>query len=285
MLLGSAQVRFVDTKTKVDSTRDLILLTLIEAAPVPVNWQNSTEAEFDLDELEREPAEGALFGPLPAEAAKAKSYAAWSRGLVTWLYGSQTLELLRSASLGETSRSGESERDFRVRLQQAAREHRDESVEKLRKTYAPKMAALEDKIRRAEQVAARETEQANQQKMQTAISVGATLLGAFLGRKAFSTSSMGRAATAARAGSRTWKENQDIARAKETVEALRQQLADMESQFEAEAQAIESAASVATETLETVSIKLKKTNITVRLVALVWLPHWLDAQGNVQIAA
>ena len=120
--------------------------------------------------------------------------------------------------------------------------------------------------------------------MQTAISAAATLLGAFLGRKATSTSNMGRAATTLRAGSRTWKETQDIARAEETVEALRQQLAELESQFAAEAQAIESAASAAAETLERVSIKLKKTNITVRLVALSWLPHWLDAQGDVQPA-
>ena len=245
-----------------------------------MDWQNSTEAAFGLDELEREPAADALFGSLPAEAAKAKSYAAWSRDLVQWLYGSQTLELFKSPSLGETSQPGESERDFRVRLQQAGREKRDESVEKLRKAYAPKMAALEERIRRAEQAAEREKEQASQQKMQTAISVGATLLGAFLGRKAVSTATMGRAATAARAGSRTWKETQDVARAAETVEALKQQLADLESQFAAETQALESAVSPATETFDTVSVKLKKTNITVRLVALSWMPHWQDSQGK-----
>ena len=284
MLLGSAQVRFVDAKTQVDLTRDLTLLTAIEPAAVAVDWQNSAEAGFGLDELEREPAEGALFGTLPEEAAKAKSYAGWSRGLVTWLYGSQTLPLFKSVSLGETSRAEESERDFRARLQQAAREQRDGSVEKLRKAYLPRTAALEERIRRAGQAAEREREQASQQKMQTVISAGATLLGAFLGRKAASRSNMGRAATTLRAGSRTWKEAQDAARAEETVEALRQQLAELESQFAAEAQAIESAASAAAETLERVSIKPRKTNITVRLVALAWLPHWLSAQGDVQPA-
>ena len=95
---------------------------------------------------------------------------------------------------------------------------------------------------------------------------------------------MGRAATAARAGSRTWKETQDVARAVETVEALKQQLADLENQFAAETQALELALSPATETFDTVSVKLKKTNITVRLVALSWMPHWQDSQGNVQPA-
>jgi len=285
MLLGSAQVRFVDTKANVDCPRDLTLLTAIGSGAVAVDWQNSEEAQFAVEDLEREPAEDAAFGALPPEASKAKSYAAWSRDLVAWLYGSQTLDILRSPSLGEVSQPGESERDFRARLQLAGREKRDEGVERLRKAYAPKMAALEERIRRAEQTVEREREQASAQKMQTAISVGATLLGAFLGRKAVSTSTMGRAATAARAGSRTWKETQDVARAAETVEALKQQLSDLEAQFNCETQALEAAMSPATEVFETVPVKLKKTNIQVRLVALAWMPHWEDSKGNLQPAS
>ena len=283
-LLGSAQVRFTDTKSQVDSSRDLALLAPLVSGPIPVDWQNGSEAGFGLDELEKEPAGDALFQPLIAEAAKAKSYAAWSRDFSTWLYGSQTLELFKSPSLGETSQPGESERDFRLRLQQAGREKRDASVEKLRKTYAPKVTALEERIRRAEQAEEREKEQAKQQKMQTAISVGATLLGAFLGRKAVSTATMGRAATAARSGSRILKETQDVARAAETVEALKKQLSDLEAQFTAETQALEEAVSPSTEQFETVVVKLKKTNIAVRLVSLCWIPHWRDSQGNLRPA-
>ncbi len=285
MLLGSAQVRFVDSKTQLDCSRELVLLTAVEPGAVAVDWQKSKEAGFALDELEREPEEGALFASLVAEAAKAKSYAAWSRDLTTWLYGSQTLELLRSPSLGETSRPGESERDFRTRLQQMGREERDGKLEKLRKAYTPKITVLQERIRRAEQAAEREQEQAKQQKMQTVISVGSTLLSAFLGRKALSTATMGRAATAARAGSRTWQETQDVARAEETIGALKQQHADLESQLRVETQALEAAISPATETFDTLSIKLKKTNITARLVALSWIPYWQDSQGNIQPAS
>ena len=283
-LLGAAAVRFVNKAAEVDYPRELVLLTDIDDGAVAVDWQNSTEAAFGLDEVEKEPAENALFGSLPAEATKTRSYTAWSRNLVTWLYGSQTLELLKSPSLKESSQPEESERDFRVRLQQAGREKRDESVGKLRSAYAPKIAALEERIRRAEQAAEREREQASQQKMQTAVSIGATLLGAFLGRKAVSTSTMGRAATAARAGSRAWKEAQDVTRAVETVEALKQQLSDLEAQFAAETKALELAMGPATEAFDTVTVKLKKSNITVRLVALCWMPHWKDSQGNVQPA-
>lgn len=281
MLLGSAQIRFVDAKSKVDFPRDLILVTPIDGGPVAVDWQNNTEASFGLDELEKEPAEGAQYASLIAAAGKAKSYAGWSRDLVAWLYGNQTLELLKSPSSGEISRPGESERDFRVRLQQAGREDRDRSVEKLRKAYAPKIAALQERIRRAEQIADREREEASQQKMQAALSVGTTLLGALLGRKAVSAAGLGRATSAVRAGSRSWKEAQDAGRAADNVEALKQQLADLEAQSAAEVQAMESAASPTSEALETVAVKLKKTNIAVRLVALCWIPGWQDEKGGV----
>jgi hypothetical protein len=64
------------------------------------------------------------------------------------------------------------------------------------------------------------------------------------------------------------------------VEALKQQLSEMEAQFNAEVQGLQSASDPATESFETISVKLKKTNISVRLVALCWLPYWKREQGD-----
>ena len=280
MLLGSAQVRFVDPKANIDVLRDYVYFTPVREGAVPVNWQEAIEAQVEPGDLEKEHTPDAGFAPLPVIAGKAKSYASWGKDFLTWLYGSQSLDIFRSAGLKQVSVPGETERDFRARLGQAAREERDRAVAKLRERYAPKTGALEERIRRAEQAVAREQEQAQTQKMQTAISIGATLLGAFLGRKAVSTSTMGRAATAARTASRTWKETQDVGRATETVETLKQQLQDLEAQFAAETKELESAINPMTEALETVSVKPKKTNISVRLVALAWTPHWQDSTGG-----
>ena len=95
----------------------------------------------------------------------------------------------------------------------------------MRQKYAAKIAALDEKLRRAQQAVDRESEQASAQKIQTAVSFGATVLGALLGRKAISATTLGRATTAARGVGRTMKESQDIARAKESVEAVEAQKA------------------------------------------------------------
>ena len=182
MLLGFAEIHYSKSKT-IDLTEQLTLLTSIEDGPLDVDWSHATAVELPVQDLESEPHPGAQFADVPSKAAKAKSYATWRKDFASWIYQNQRLELFESPSLNIASNPGESERDFRVRLQQMAREQRDQAVEKLRQKYAPKFAQLEDRKRRAEQAAAREAEQAKDQKLQTAISFGATLLSSFMGRK------------------------------------------------------------------------------------------------------
>jgi hypothetical protein len=280
MLLGSSTVRFVDAKAGVDVTQEGTFLAPITDEAIPVNWANATDVSIAVGDLEKSPQEGAQYAEMPGVAGKTKSYEGWSRDFATWLYGSQKLELLKRAGSKELSKPGETERDFRIRLQESAHEERDRWAEQLRKKYAPRIAALEERLRRAQQAVAREKEQVTQQGLQTAISVGATLLGAFLGRKAVGATNIGRATTAARGVGRVLKERQDITRASDTEEALRQQLADLDAEFKSEMAALEAKTDPTTEPLESVPVKPKKANIAVRLVALTWAPHWQDPQGK-----
>jgi hypothetical protein len=91
---------------------------------------------------------------------------------------------------------------------------------------------------------------------------------------------MGRATTAARGLSRSAKEAQDIERAGDTVESLQAQLADLEATFKADLETLDSTIASQTESLEALTVKPKKTNITVDLLALAWTPAWRDPQGT-----
>ena len=280
MIYGAAQVRYVDAKLKIDSPADVTVVTPVVDGPVPVDWGAATPIDIGPSNLDAAPAPGVSFVDLPANVVKAKSMDGWGKDFSTWVYGTQTLELLRATQSGVVSNPGETERDFRIRLQQASREMRDSMVEELRKRYAPKIAAAQERLRRTQQVFERESEQAKSQTLQTAISFGTTLLGAFMGRKAVSASTLGRATTAARGVGRTLKESQDIGRAKETVEAVQQQLKQLDEELRAETAALEERFNAASEPVEKISCKPKRTNITVRLVTLVWAPYTVSAGGN-----
>jgi hypothetical protein len=178
------------------------------------------------------------------------------------------------------SKPDESERDFRIRLQESTRQERDRASEMLRQKYAPRQAALQERRRRAEQAVERESEQAKQQGIQTAISVGATILGAFLGRKSINVGTIGRATTAARGAGRVLKETEDVGRAKETVAAVDEAIAALDAEFKAEANALGARTDPLTEPLETLRLKPTRQGISVRLVALAWAPYWRDRAGG-----
>jgi len=275
---SAAQVRFNDKK--VDTTKDLSVVAPIGDGIVAVDWEQATVVDLPLEDLDQAPVDGAQFADLPSPASKPKSYDGWKKDFAGWLYRTQKIELLKSPALDQTSNVDESERDFRVRLQQAAREARDSAAEKLRQKYAPKIAALEERKRRAEQAVDREAEQAKSQKMQTAISFGTTLLSSFLGRKSLSLTTLGRATTAARGVGRSMKESEDVGRAQESVEAINKMMADLDAEFKAETDSLEKSFDAQTEALETITLKPTKANIAVKMLSLAWAPYWQDSQGQ-----
>lgn len=125
------------------------------------------------------------------------------------------------------SEPGESEGEFRGRIRHLAHEKCDLKVAKLKKRYTKKLETLRDRIRRAEDRIEREKAQYSQQKIGTVISIGSTILGALLGRKLTSASSVGRATTAARGASRAGRERGDIQRATDEMNAQQEKLQAM----------------------------------------------------------
>lgn len=273
MLLGTAQVHFLEPKLKLDAMRDLLVVTSITDNAVPVNWDEALALDVEASELDSSPASNATFEQPAQAAARPRNYAGWGKDFGAWVARTEKITLLRSPSTGVVSSPDESERDFRVRLQQAAREERDAQAEALQRKYAPKLATLQERLRRAQMAQEREAEQARAAKMSAAVSMGTTILGALFGRKTISATTIGRAGTVARTASRTYKESQDVARAGETVAAVQQQIDDLNSELQSELAALHSRVEAATERFEEVEVRPKKTNINVKLVCLAWVPE------------
>ena len=268
--IGAAQIAFTDTKTGINEVRDLVLTAPIADDAIGANWDAAEEAGCAIGDLEKAAEPGIAFGELPSSAAKAKNYDAWNKTFATWLFRNQTLEILKSPSLNETSNPGESERDFRIRLQQAAREQRDTLKAQLQAKYAPKLDALAQQKMKAAQKEQVEQEQSTSQMINTAVTLGASLLGAFLSNKKLSTTNLTHVGQTVRAAGRAMKEHGDVARAEESVASIDQQTQELNAQFAAEVAALDVKVDPSAEVFEKVSLRPKKTGITVRLCALGW---------------
>jgi hypothetical protein len=270
--LGAARVTFTDAKLGVDATRDVVYAAPIDDGPVAVDWVKSTRLNIGVSDLRSDAEADASFLPLPAAASNAKNYAVWEKVFKQWLAQNERVEVLRHRDTDLTSRPDESEGDFKVRVQDAARASRDRAVEDVRRKYAARQAALAEKLRRAEATVSRETEQSSQQKLQAAVSIGATLMGALLGRKAINTGTLGRATTAARGVGRSIKEAGDIQRATESREAVQTQMKELDDHVREETQAI-AATFERAPAFERATLLPKRGQVTVQLLALGWDPE------------
>jgi hypothetical protein len=268
-LLGAAKVHFVDTRKGLEAAEELVLLAPLRDGDDAVDWDQARDAGVTLDRLDDEPADGAAFAPLPAAASDARSYSGWSKALADALYRGRSYELSKSPTFDLISKPGESERDFRIRLADVAHEKRDEEIDKLRDKYAKKISALEERIRRAEQKIEKERDQAGREKLQTAVSIGTTLLGALFGRRRLTGSRIG---TATRGIGRSFEQSQDVSRAEHDRDALVRQLEEMNRELEQEIAELGDRYRQEAEELETFALKPRRSDVDVRLVALAWVP-------------
>lgn len=284
VILGVADVSLSNAKLGVAEQRRVTLLAAMDDGPITLDWDGAERVEVDVNALERGARDGAVFGALPKAATAAKSYAAWSKTFQKWIVTNEQLELLSSPALKLTSTSGESERDFRIRLQNLSREGRDAKVETLRGKYATRLSALQERIRRAEQAVSREQAQAGQAKVDTIISVGSAILGAVFGRGKISATTVGKVGTAMRGAGRAVQQSGDVTRASESVGALQTQYSDVETQLQTEIDTLGASYDAQQESLDRTPIKAKTGDVRVQLVALAWLPYAKDASGVVTAA-
>lgn len=265
-LVGEAVVHFVDSRKGLEAEEHVLFAAAFDRDG-DVDWREAELLSLTEDDLEREPDDDLSFADLPTKASNAKSYKKWTKDFSDMLYRERRYDLLKSPTFELISKPGESERSFRIRLADTAREERDTEVEKLRKKYERRFETLRGRILRAEQKVEKERGQARQQKLQAAMNVGSTLLGAFFGRK-----SSRRASTTMRSFGRSMKEGQDVDRAEESLELLQEQFENLEVELQDAVAELEARLDPQAEELETFQLKPRRTDVDVRLVALAWVP-------------
>jgi hypothetical protein len=253
---------------------------MLEDGPLTVDWDQAEEIDLSSDDLQTSPLSGANFAGLPSAAEKGNSYNKWNKDLLRWVRQNRPLSLYQSRRFKLTSGPAEAKSEFLARVSQAAREKRDLAVEKLRRKYSSKFNTLQKRLMRAEQAIQREQEQAKSKKVETMISFGTAILGAFMGRKAVSARSASRIGTAMKSAGRMRKESMDVARAQETATAVKQEMTELDERLQTDIDSLEATLDTTAEELEEVMLKPKSTDITLEVFGLTWMPYRKDAGGR-----
>ena len=283
-LVGAGNVVFSSARYKIEDERSVVHAVEFEDGPVEIDWDNAEPMDIDVADLLDEGEEGATYADCPSAAANARSYSRWGKDYKRWLRHNESVSLFRSKRFRLTSAIGETEGEFRARLQDAASEKRDLAIAKIRKRYATKVTTLENRLMRAEQTIAVQKEQSTKRKLDTAISFGTAILGAVLGRKKLSSSTATKMGSAIKTAGSARKEAADVDRAMQTAEKVKADIAALNAELEKEVQDLDTSFDAQAEDLDEIVVRAKSTDIYVSVTGLLWLPYSADETGRLHPA-
>jgi hypothetical protein len=263
-LVADVTLHYVRASQGLDAwEKHVIVAPLDEESP----WDSAELLDpDDVDLTDDAPDDAEFVSPPPGSVGKAR-FRSYGKQIRTHVYQSRPKSLWRCKPLKLHSKPGESKSEFAARVQLAAREARDAGVDKLRARFATKIQRMQDRARRAQARVAREKSQYDQQKLQTGISMGASVLGAIFGR-----GGIGRATTAARGAGRVAREREDVERAEEELRDLQEAIRALEIEVEEEARAYLAERDDDVAELEEVVVRPRKSDIEVTGLKLGWKP-------------
>ncbi len=223
-LAGSATVRFYNSSRNIDELRQCELKIYLDSSFSSAQWKEAEPLELDLDECQLSAPGGSSFYEIPELFSSIKNLRSFEKEFADYLYQTQRLELFRAAEIKLESQPNEPEADFMVRIADHMREEKEIAAEKLLGTFNTKRQRLEKQLDRALAKIEKEKGDVTAKTTDTVLSIGTAVLGAFFGRKAFSSATITRTASGFRKAGQVAKEKGDVERAQAAVAEIEEQI-------------------------------------------------------------
>jgi hypothetical protein len=274
-LVSVSSVRFIDRKRQFEETQDKILLAPAPTGIEGVDWSLAEELTLSIQDLRQsaeqtDPEQGPFFMTAPESANSARELNSIKKDLTDWLYYNCRLTIVVHEELGIYQSPKERERDFTIRLQQAARERRDTEVDKLEEQFDRQISRLEEKLRKAERTLAADEADYSARQQQEWVGIGESVLGWVLGRR--STRVLSTAASRRRL---TAKAGQELEESRDEIADLQKEIAALEEELKEQTEEITLKWDNLLDDVSREDLSPRRSDVDVKLVALAWLPSWL----------
>lgn len=256
-----AKVHFYNQRKDIDEEKELVLSLPLEKKQKSLHWEDATEEEEHFENYPHSAPSNAKFQALPKLVLEDKGLKKAIRELKESLYREQYLKLLRCSSPKLESSVGESEGDFKVRLQDMLNDKKETEIDKLQVRFSKKEKTLLDRLARAKERVEKESADSTSSIIETGIAV----LGALFGKT--SPTKIGRAF---KKGSSILKERGDMSRAEERMAAVQEDIETLEYELEDNIDVLNEKYNVENCEIETFKVKPRKTDLDVELCAIVW---------------
>ncbi|PAY20597.1 ATP-binding protein [Rhodopirellula sp. SM50] len=271
-LVGKASMHFIRASADLDHWVDTARLLCCGGGVPDDLWEHSKKLSPDAEFL-TEPDDAFEFSDLPDGLRGKSSYRTLKSKLKDYLYRHETATLYKCPGMTGYAPGVNTREQARRHFQQLLREKRDLETEKLRDKYDAKVQSVEKKIRTAEDRVGREQSQYGQAKWSTILSVGNSILGAFMGGR------RGGVMTAARGVGRATQQADDVRRAEAALKELHADIKELEEELDEEIQDLAKRCDIDKIELETTEIPPRKSDLKTEEVVVVWTPWQVDGNG------
>jgi len=261
-IMAEYTLNFFNQTRGIDEEEMLCLSIELDADARNIDWEHAEQNDEFKSCFETLPTSAPAdieFAQVPDYISSDKNLRKTSSSLKDWLYHEHKLELYRCKSPKLESEPYESLSDFKVRLSDLLNDKKEIAIEVLQERYAKKEKVLTDRLDRALEKLDKEESDTNN----SFLNVGITVLGALFGK---SKASIGRA------GSRVLKERGDVSRQQERVEKVKDDIEELEEELADKVDELAEQYDIDAIEVEDFAIKLRKTDIQINDIAVVWRP-------------
>jgi hypothetical protein len=267
-LLLKGNLRFYSGAKGIDVSKEVSLKLLLEENTTAINFSESIPLKDDLHLYNMKTSENAKFYSLPLFIEEMKGFTLIENQFKDFLVQTQKLDIYTCPEFKLFSKPEEDLLSFKVKLIDLLKEEREKEVEQLREDYQKKGDTLQDKYASLSKKLEKEEIDSKTATTQSILSMGASVLGVFLGRTRIGTLDSGM--TSLRRAGRIFKEKEDVNLVKSQIEELTKEIQNLEGTLNEEIEKISQKFNVDNYKIETLSLQLKRTDITNVNVALLW---------------
>ncbi|MFC1505868.1 hypothetical protein ACFLQ6_02240 [Thermoproteota archaeon] len=272
-ILGRAIINFVDRRKNIDEEIKKTLLGNLKNGLSGPDWDQAEKLTCELEELSNIPdkieTNNVSFASIPEKANSSKEINKIAKDFSNWLYRNIELELRKHKKLNIFQHPNENVRDFTIRLQQAAREFRDEEIDKLNDKHSTQIDRLRNKLRKLERELSSDEAEYEGRKREEMLGIGGTVIGVLMGRRPTSAGT-----TISRRRRMSTKAKMDVEETKEDIVELKKDIDDLEKELKEATSEISARWENINNEIIIEKIRPRRTDIQLQLMALGWVPFW-----------
>ena len=278
MVLGEGKVRFYDAKRGIDKVKPISYLAEPPDEFGRVDWSAAISGITFLKNLIPDPDHpdtvNTRYGDIPQHMNSGKDVTKVKKAMADWLYAEERYITLEHPKLKLFKDEDESEESFKMNVQQAARELRDEELDEMQDKFDVKFKKLQDRIRREEQDLDEAEADLRHRKQSEALNVVETVFSVFVKRRSRSLSSVATKRRMKR------KAKEKVEAAEEDLQSLEIDYKDLENELNEKLDKIREKWETVATGIKRKEIKPRKTDIKIDNLLLIWHPIWISDSGK-----